>query len=71
MTKYRSLYLLLLVFNLGNITIFEAHAQSQTSAQTGDKVSRDLESAARQKILANARIFMSSTETMFRVKGWT
>ena len=54
MTKYRSLYLLLLIFNLGNITIFEAHAQSQTSAQTGDKVSRDLESAARQKILANA-----------------
>ena len=62
MTKYRSLCLLLLIFNLGVVTIFEAHAQSQTSAQTGDKVSRELEAAARQKIVVEATALVKGNQ---------
>lgn len=54
MTKYRSLCLLLLMFSLGIVTIIEAQAQPEASAQVGGSSTIEAQAASKQNILANA-----------------
>ena len=58
MTKYRSLCLLLLMFSVGIVTIMEAQAQPEISAQAGGSSNSQAQAASKQNILANANILI-------------